>query len=144
MCFTLHGRGARKINTDIEQSKKDLARAVELAPGLGYIHGFYAATLLGSGELEKAKFHIERSLKQMGDDPYLLVLSSFINQDNEALAKEQFAKAVELNPDIEDLLHDPSYTADEFIGVRSANPRIMSFYRRGEKIFLPLPFLELE
>lgn len=137
-------RGARKINQDIEKSQRDLKRAVELAPGVGYMRGFYAATLLGTGNLEEAKLHIEKSLKQMGKDPYLLILSSFINRDNKKLAENQYNEALKLNPDLEFLLKDSSYSADEFIGVRSSNPRIMSFYRMGRKIYLPLPYVGIE
>jgi hypothetical protein len=137
-------RGALKINTDIEQSKIDLGNAVGLANGVGYIHGFYAATLLGTNDFDKAKVHIAKSLKQMGDDPYLLILSSFINKDDKEFSQEQYKKALELNEDLDFLLKDPTYSADEFIGVKSSNPRIMSFYRRGKKIYLPLPYIELE
>lgn len=135
-------RGAKKINTDIEKSKIDLKRAVELAPGLGYFHGFYAAALLGTADFEKAKYHIRKSLKQMGEDPYLLILSSFIEYEDEETSGKHYQKALELNPDLETYLSDPTYSADEFIGVRSSNPRIMSFYRRGSKVYLPLPFIE--
>ncbi len=135
-------RGSNRINKDIALSKIDLGNAVKLAPGVGYMHGFYAASLLGTGDYENAKLHIKRSLKQMGNDPYLLILSSFINRDNAELAKEHLDEALKINPDLELLLKDPSYSADEFIGVRSSNPRIMSFYRKGKKIYLPLPYLE--
>ena len=137
-------RGSDLLNKDIELSKHDLSRAVELAPGVGYMHAFYAASLLGTQDLDKAKIHINKAISQMGEDPYLLMLSSFINVEDQKLSAEHYDRAITLNPDLATYLSDPSYTADEFIGVKSSNPRIMSFFRRGKKIFLPLPFVELE
>ena len=137
-------RGAKRINKDIYSANNDLAAAVLLSPGVDYMHGFYAASLLGTENIPAAKYHIEKALGQMGNDPYLLLLSSFINQDKPDLAKTHFQKAIKLNPDIEKYLHDPSYSADEYIGVDGANPRITSFYRRGREIYLPLPYIEVE
>ncbi len=137
-------RGAKKINQDIELAKSDLKKAVELSGGVAYMHGFYAATLLATDDLENAKLHIDKSLKQMGSDPYLLVLSSFIHYDNKDLSERHLNQALEEDPDIALYLKDPSYTADEFIGAKDGNPRIMSFYRRGEKIYLPLPYIGVD
>lgn len=135
-------RGAFLINQNIEQSKTDLENALRLSPSIGYFQAFYSAALLGTGENYKAKMYIDKAIKQMGSDPYLFALASFAYQDDKVLSQNYMGKALELNPDIEYLLKDPSFSADEFIAARQGNPRIMSFYRRGKKLFLPLPYIE--
>lgn len=135
-------RGAQLINQNIEQSEIDLKNATDLSPGIGYMQAFYSAALLGNGKTEDAKTHINKALTQMGDDAYLHALAAFSNHDNEELYKNHMERALILNPDIKELLKDPSLSADEFIAARHSNPRIMSFYRRGKKLFLPLPYIE--
>jgi len=135
-------RGAFLINQDIEQSEIDLENAIKISPDIGYMQAFYSAALLGNGKTEKAKIYIDKALEQMGDDAYLHALAAFIHHDDKELSEAHMEKALVLNPDIEELLKDPSMTADEFIAARHSNPRIMSFYRRGKKLFLPLPYIE--
>lgn len=135
-------RGAFLINQDIEQSEIDLGNAIKISPDIGYMQAFYSAALLGNGKTEKAKAYIDKALLQMGDDAYLHALASFIHHDDKKLSDMHMEKALLLNPDIEELLKDSSMTADEFIAARHSNPRIMSFYRRGKKLFLPLPYVE--
>lgn len=135
-------RGASLINQDIKQSEIDLGNAIKISPDIGYMQAFYSAALLGNGKADQAKTYIDQALQQMGDDAYLHALASFIHIDNKELSKTHMEKALLLNPDIESLLKDPSMTTDEFIAARHSNPRIMSFYRRGKKLFLPLPYVE--
>jgi hypothetical protein len=137
-------RGAKHINKNISESNQDLKKAVELAPSIGYFHAFYAATLLGTEQIEQAKYHIATAIEQLGDDAYLYVLSSVINQDDLQKSTEHLQMAIDLKPEIQEMLFDPSVSADEYLGVSANNPRLMSFYRYGKKTFLPLPVIELE
>lgn len=133
-------RGAFLINQNIVQSEIDLANATKLSPNIGYMQAFYSAALLGNGKRDQAKIYIDEAIDQMGDDAYLHVLASFAHADDKALSKEHMDKALLLNPSIEELLKDPSYTADEFISSKKSNPRVMTFYRHGGKLYLPLPY----
>jgi tetratricopeptide (TPR) repeat protein len=135
-------RGSRSLNKDTPASEQDLTRAVELSPSISYFYGFLAAAQLSNGKTEEAKKNIAMAIEYDGADPYWQLLSAFINYDNKALFQEHYELAVKKSPIIEELLLDPSSTASEYIGSEKSDVRISSFYRRGPKVFLPLPYLE--
>ncbi len=135
--------GADLINRDIVKSEESLKHAVELSPNVSYFYGFLAATKLANNKIPEAQAASKKALEMDGGDAYWYVLSAFSHyQDDPKLFKEHYAKAKELNPDIEILLHNKNYTATEFIGSKKSDARILAFYRTGPKVFLPLPYLE--
>jgi hypothetical protein len=135
-------RGALNIHQDIEASKKDLEKANFLNPNLGYIQAFYAASLLGTGDLEQAQEQINSAIKQLGDNAYLYVISAFSNYDNKEVFDKHFEKAIAMKPEINLLLKQHDISSDEFISSKRSNLRVMNYYRRGSRLYLPLPYLE--
>ncbi len=136
-------RGADLLNLDTQESEKSLEKAIELSPNVSYFYGFLAAAKLANLKFSEAQAAIAKALYMDGDDQYWYVLSAFSHyNDDKDIFKQHYAKALELNPDIDTLLRDPSYTATEFIGAKKADARVVSFYRKGHKVFLPLPYIE--
>lgn len=136
-------KGADLINLDTVAAEKSLDTAIKLSPNVSYFYGFLAATKLANHNFIEAKTAIAQALEMDGEDQYWYVLSAFSHYaDDQATYKKHYAKALELNPDIDKLLRNPNYTATEFIGAKKADARITSFYRKGHKVFLPLPYIE--
>ncbi len=136
-------RGADLLNKDTVESEKSLERAIELSPNVSYFYGFLAAAKLANLKFTEAKEASAKALYMDGDDQYWYVLSAFSHyKDDKDIYKKHYAKALELNPEIDTLLRDPSFTATEFIGAKKADARVVSFYRKGPKVFLPLPYIE--
>lgn len=135
-------RGADRINEDSKASEKDLEHAVKLCPSVSYFYGFLAASKLANNKIPEAQTAIAKALSMDGGDAYWYVISAFSNyRDNPEIFKKHYAEAIRLKPEIKELLYDPSYTATEFIGSRRSDSRISAFYRRGPKVYLPLPYL---
>lgn len=135
-------RGADRINRDSEASEKDLEQAIKLCPSVSYFYGFLAAAKLANNKIPEAQSSIAKALVMDGGDAYWYVISAFSNyQDHPEIFKEHYAKAIEIKPEIEELLHDPNYTATEFIGAKRSDARINAFYRTGLRVYLPMPYL---
>gem|GEM_PF-1789604 len=144
-------RGASGLHLHPSLSEYDLERAVELSPHVSYFYGFLAAAHLANVQdlsessqdprLKSAGVAINTAIKYDGSDAYWHTLSSFIHYQNPELSQREMDLALKRNPEIEQLLHDPSYPATEYIGSNKSDVRISSFYRRGAKVFLPLPYI---
>jgi tetratricopeptide (TPR) repeat protein len=136
-------RGAKTIESDLLNSEKDLLKAVELAPAVPYIRGTLAAAQLGNMNLVEARKSIDFALKHTHNDAYWFLISSLIyqNQDSKQ-AKAHYAKALEIDPHLETFLSDPSLPSYRVIGGESGDSRIKAFYRSGNKLYLPLPYVE--
>lgn len=138
-------RGALSLNKDTVSSEKDFSLALNLSPNVSYFYGFAAAAKLANAKNSEAREDIAKALSYDGGDSYWYLLSAFANYDaDHDLYLEHYKKALALNPDLEDMLYEPSITASEYIGSARSDVRIVSFYRRGPKVFLPLPYLERE
>ncbi len=143
-------RGASNLHLNAAISEVDLKRAVELSPHVSYFYGFLAASHLANTQdlspnsqdprLKLASAAIKKAVLYDGNDAYWHTLSSFIHYQNPKLSKAEMKLALKRNPEIESLLHEPSMTASEYIGSRKSDVRISGFYRRGPKVFLPLPY----
>lgn len=134
-------KGADLINLDTIASEKSLERATQLSPNVSYFYGFLAATKLANHKFPEAQVAIAKALEMDGEDQYWYVLSAFSHYADE-IYKQHYAKALELNPDMDELLRNPNYTATEFIGSKKSDARITAFYRKGHKVFLPLPYIQ--
>lgn len=136
-------KGADLINSNTVESEKSLEKAIKLSPNVSYFYGFLAASKLANLKFKEAQSAIAKALDMDGDDQYWYVLSAFsyYNDDQETY-KKHYAKALELNPNLDKLLRDPRYTATEFIGSKKSDARIVAFYRKGHRVFLPMPYIE--
>jgi tetratricopeptide (TPR) repeat protein len=137
-------RGVKNIESDLVHSEKDLLKAVELAPAVPYIRGALAAAQLSNMHLREARESIDFALKHTVNDAYWFLISSLIyqNQDSEK-AKAHYTKALKIDPHLETFLNDPSLPSYKVIGGKSGDSRIKAFYRSGEKLYLPLPYVEI-
>ncbi len=136
-------KGADLINKDTIESEKSLERAIELSPNVSYFYGFLSAAKLANLKFKEAQEASAKALYMDGDDQYWYVLSAFSHyNDDKDTYKKHYAKALEINPGIDTLLRDPNSTATEFIGAKKADARVVAFYRKGPKVFLPLPYIE--
>lgn len=137
-------RGVKTIESDLLNSEQDLLKAVKLAPAVPYIRGALAAAQLSNMHLKEARGSVDFALKYTGNDAYWFLISSLIyqNQDSKK-AKAHYAKAVEIDPHIDTFLNDPSLPSYRVIGGRTGDSRIKAFYRSGEKLYLPLPYVEI-
>ncbi len=145
-------RGASNLHMLAANSEADLERAVELSSHVSYFYGFLAAAHLANTQdlskdsqdprIKSASEAINKAIQYDGSDAYWHTLSSFIHYQNPELSKSEMELALKRNPEIETLLKDPSITASEYIGSRKSDVRISGFYRRGPKVYLPLPYIE--
>lgn len=137
-------RGVKTIESDLLNSEKDLLKAVELAPAVPYIRGALAAAQLSNMNLGEARKSVDFALKHTHNDAYWFLISSLIyqNQDSEK-AKAHYTKALKIDPHLETFLNDPSLPSYKVIGGKSGDSRIKAFYRSGEKLYLPLPYVEI-
>ena len=135
-------RGANTLNIDTVKSENDLKRAVSLSPHVSYFYGFLAAAQLANSKFDEAKKSIAKAIEYDGGDGYWYMLKAFIYHDDKETFKSYYAKALEINPEIEELIKNPNISASEYIGDRNSDVRIPSFYRSGPKVFLPLPYTE--
>ena len=137
-------RGVKTIDSDLVNSEKDLLKAAELAPAVPYIRGALAAAQLNNMHLREARESVDFALKHTGNDAYWFLISSLIyqNQDSQQ-AKEHYIKALTIDPHLETFLSDPSLPSYKIIGGKSGDSRIKAFYRSGEKLYLPLPYVEI-
>ncbi|NQY79326.1 MAG: O-antigen ligase family protein [Candidatus Caenarcaniphilales bacterium] len=137
-------RGADRINDDTENSEVNFKKAVELAPNVPYFYGFLASAQLANFKLVEAKESIDYALKYTGEDAYWLLISAILNKEkNETLSKEQYEKAIELEPKLAKILTNPDLPSFRFIGSRKGDPRINAFYRTGKRLYVPLPYIEV-
>ena len=137
-------RGVKTIESDLLNSEKDLLKAVELAPAVPYIRGALAAAQLSNMHLKEARKSVDFALKHTHNDAYWFLISSLIyqNQDSQQ-AKAHYIKALKIDPHLETFLSDPSLPSYKVIGGKSGDSRIKAFYRSGEKLYLPLPYVEI-
>lgn len=135
-------RGTLFLNRNKEESLKSLKRAAELAPGISYFYGFLAAAQLANGQAKESNKSADKALEMDGGEAYWHALKSFANFGNpdRSIFKEHFREAITKNPQIPMILKESRYTANAYLGKRGSDIRVPSFYRRGGKIFLPLPF----
>jgi tetratricopeptide (TPR) repeat protein len=137
-------RGVKTIESDLSNSEKDLLKAVELAPAVPYIRGALAAAQLSNMYLREARESVDFALKHTGNDAYWFLISSLIYQNQDSRqAKEHYIKALTIDPHLETFLSDPSLPSYKIIGGKSGDSRIKAFYRSGEKLYLPLPYVEI-
>ena len=137
-------RGVKTIESDLLNSEKDLLKAVELSPAVPYIRGALAAAQLSNMHLKEARKSVDFALKHTHNDAYWFLISSLIyqNQDSQQ-AKAHYIKALKIDPHLETFLSDPSLPSYKVIGGKSGDSRIKAFYRSGEKLYLPLPYVEI-
>jgi tetratricopeptide (TPR) repeat protein len=137
-------RGVKTIESDLLNSEQDLLKAVKLAPAVPYIRGALAAAQLSNMHLKEARESVDFALKYTGNDAYWFLISSLVyqNQDSKK-AKAHYIKALKIDPHLETFLSDPSLPSYKVIGGKSGDSRIKAFYRSGEKLYLPLPYVEI-
>lgn len=136
-------RGANNLNTDSIKSEKDLIKATALAEHVSYFYGFLGACQLANNKISEAKITLEKAMKLDGLDGYWCLLYSYANYDNKEVFNEYQKKAFEKNPEIKGYLKRGHLSAPRFIGYsKHGDARLAGFYRRGEKIFFPLPVIE--
>ena len=137
-------RGVKTLERDSLNSEKDLLKAVELAPAVPYIRGALAAAQLSNMHLKEAKQSIDFALKHTTNDAYWFLIRSLIYQSQDPQqAKIDYIKALKIDPHLETFLNDPSLPSYKVIGGKSGDSRIKAFYRSGEKLYLPLPYVEI-
>ncbi len=136
-------QGSYYLNKNTFLSEKYFTEAVRLSPNVGYFYGYLSASLLANNKILPAEAAIKKALKSSGENAYWHVIMAFINlaQNKTDIYEKHMSKAVALNPYIPILLDNPQYGSPDVIGSDAGDIRITSFYRRGEKIFLPLPYV---
>jgi len=132
-------RGFFKLGEDNQASEKDFKQAISLSPSVGYFYGFLAASQLANNELPDAKASINKALCYSGENSNWLTLAAFIHRDQPQQAGQYYQRACAIEPATPEILLDPSLTANQFLGGKYSDSRIISFYRRGPKLYLPLP-----
>ena len=137
-------RGVKTIESDLLNSEKDLIKAVELAPAVPYIRGALAAAQLSNMNLAEARKSVDFALKHTHNDAYWFLISSLVYQNQDLKkAKAHYIQALKIDPHLETFLSDPSLPSYKVIGGKSGDSRIKAFYRSGEKLYLPLPYVEI-
>ncbi len=136
-------QGSYYLNKNTFLSEKYFTEAVRLSPNVGYFYGYLSASLLANNKIPPAEAAIKKALKSSGENAYWHVIMAFINlaQNKSDIYEKHMSKATALNPYIPILLENPQYGSPDVIGSDAGDIRITSFYRRGEKIFLPLPYV---
>jgi hypothetical protein len=137
-------RASRDLESAPARALTDLRHAVKLAPSVPYFHGFLAAAELKAGTLIAAARHSKLALKLGGRDSYWLLLHGISLQalDKKSQADFYLKKAFKKDIHLKDVLANPKLGSYKFIGSKKADPRIASFYRQGDKVYLPLPYIE--
>ena len=138
-------RGAARINDATINSEVNFKKATELAPSVPYFHGFLASAQLANMHLDEAKESIATALKYSGKDAYWLLISAILNRgEKQELAEKQYTTAMKIEPYLEEVLTNPNLPSTRFIGSRKGDPRINAFYRTGKKLYVPLPYIEIQ
>ena len=136
-------RGANNLNKNIVQSEKDLYKAIALSPSVSYFYGFLGAAQLANNEAALARQSLEKAMKLDGSDGYWCLLYSYANYNDKKMFLEYQTKALQKNPEIEDLISKPNLTSAQYIGSsKHGDVRLAGFYRTGENIFFPLPIID--
>jgi hypothetical protein len=136
-------QGSYYLNKNTILSEKCFTDAVRLSPNIGYFYGYLSASLLANNKILPAEAAIKKALKSSGENAYWHVIIAFINlaQGKKDIYQKHMSRATALNPYIPILLKNPQYSSPDVIGSDAEDIRITSFYRRGEKIFLPIPYV---
>lgn len=135
-------RGAKNLNMNPLLSEKDLNKAIEISPSVSYFYGFLGASQLANNKVKAARSTLEKAFKYDGYDGYWCILYAYINLNNRRLFEKYEKLAFDGNPEIKDILSGQNLRSRQCIGVSNhTDIRINGFYRRGEKIFYPVPNL---
>jgi tetratricopeptide (TPR) repeat protein len=138
-------QGSNFLNKNTIVSEFYFSQAVKLSPKIGYFYGYYSASLLANNKLMEAKIAINKAIKYSGPNEYWYLIKAFINlgQNKKDLYEKYMSLAVDLNPNIPILLQNPQLRSPDVIGTDKADVRVSSFYRRGKKLFLPIPYIDI-
>ena len=136
-------QGSYFLNKNTLISEKNFTEAVKLSPNIEYFYGYLSASLLANNKIDQAETAIKKALKTNNENAYWHVIMAFIKlaQGKNDLYQRHMSKATALNPYIPILLENPQYGSPDFIGSAKGDIRIISFYRKGEKLYLPLPYV---
>lgn len=135
-------RGTQNLSKDLKQSLYDLKTATELSPGVGYFYGFHAAAQLASEKNNWAQFSINKAIRLSGNNPYWTFLKAFAFLWNENKFVKFFNLAIDARPEILNEVRNPNAHSGLYIGSDEYDVRVLAFYRKGPKLYLPLPYIE--
>lgn len=136
---------ARGINRMGEGNKDgslhDFTKATILAPSVGYMHGYLAASALSYQSYEVAKRQIEEAIRLSGANPYWEFIAALANFKDKDTFHNYFWRATKTHPGIVKEVSDPEAEARMYIGGSKSDVRVLSFHRKGPKFYLPLPYV---
>jgi len=135
-------RGVERLSTDRYQaSSEDFKKAISLTPGVGYIYGYLAAAQLALHDNESAKKNIDKAMKLYGINAYWEFIAALANYEDEELFNIYFWRAMKSRTDLIKEVRNPDKQAGVYIGSKESDVRVLSFYRQGPRLFLPLPYI---
>ena len=134
-------RGTQTMATDLKSSVEDFKKTIELSPGLGYAYGFLAGAQIGLKENPAAQKSIAKAMALSGGNAYWHLIAAIANFKDQETFTKHLNKAVKLNPQILSQVRDPQKAASIYIGGNNSDVRVLGFYRKGPKLFLPLPYI---
>ena len=134
-------RGIESLDSQLGSSLKDFKKAVELTPNIGYLHGYLAAARFTLHRTTPARESIDTALKLSGTNSYWHFIAALTKFKNEKAFNRHFNQAMKVHPEIIDQVRDSKLQSSVYIGSKSADVRVLSFFRKGPKMFMPRPYL---
>lgn len=134
-------RGFKYLNQDTKLSEQDFTKAIELTPNVGFFYGYLAAAQLANNKLSEAKANIQTAIKYSGENAYWHLIAAFINHDNKKLYTKHMQTAFKQMPELQEVLSNPDIEPTLYIGGKSNDLKVIGFYRKGENLILPLPYI---
>lgn len=134
-------RGARDYQSDTKKAEEDFIKAIKYAPGVGYFYGFLASAKLSNFKFAEADQYSKEAIRLSGNEGSWYFINALANYNNKDYYEKQIAKAYQMDPPIKEILEGRMPRSLKCIGKIKRDPRLQSFYRRGRKVFLPIPQL---
>lgn len=134
-------RGAKNYSNDTIQAEEDFAQAVKLAPGVGYFYGFLASAKLSNFKFPEADKYSREAMRLSGKEGSWYFINALANYGNRDYYQRQIQEAYRADPPLREIMEGRLPRSLKCIGKARRDPRIQAFYRRGKKVFLPIPQL---
>jgi tetratricopeptide (TPR) repeat protein len=134
-------RGAVIMQSNPYQAKSDYQQAIKLSPTIGYYYGYLSLIELSLNNYEAANAAIQEAMRLSGSNPYWNFIAALANFKDHEIFWNYFNKANYAQPKIYELACDPNTVASLSIGQRDSDIRVMSFFRTGPLLMVPLPYI---
>jgi tetratricopeptide (TPR) repeat protein len=134
-------RGAVTMQANPLQAKSDYEEAIKLSPHIGYFYGYLSLIEIAMNNHQAANTAIQETMRLSGTTAYWNFIAALANFNDEEVYDTYFKKVVAAQPQIFEQACDPEGEASLTIGHSYGDVRIMSFFRGGPLLFLPLPYI---